>query len=112
MNEDNQMNLGPWLESHPKLWENCFQIYKVEQILKNDEFRYLYLVALISSDSMVDVESTQECLDHILFLKENLQYMTLDDNIVKEVIKYTNKGIKIAKRDLKLFKKKEEENKK
>ena len=102
MNEnDNIVNLGPWLEEHSKLWEYCWKIYKLERALSDDEFRYLYLVSLISSDSMIDVKSTQECLDRIIFLNQNVK-------IIKEVIKYTNKGIKIAKRDLKLFKIEEE----
>ena len=105
---DNIVNLGPWLEEHSKLWEYCWQIYKLEKALSNDEFRYLYLVSLISSDSMVDVKSTQECLDRIIFLNQNVKYMNLDNEIIKEVINYTNKGIKIANRDLILFKIKEE----
>ena len=100
------INLGDFLSTHQELTDFCLNIQRLEEILKNDEFRYLYLVSLISSDTMVDIESTEKCLDKIIFLNQNVKYMNLDNKVKEEVIKYTNKGIKIGKRDLKLFKKK------
>lgn len=97
------INLGGFLSTHKELTDFCLNIQRLEEILKNDEIRYLYLASLISADSMIDIKSTKDCLNKIIFLKENVKYMNIDDKIKKEVIKYTNKGIKIAKRDLKKF---------
>jgi hypothetical protein len=37
------------------------------------------------------------------FVKNNIKLMDLDEKTEKEVLKYMNKGLKIAKRDLKEY---------
>jgi hypothetical protein len=71
--------------------------------LNNDAARYFYLVSLISSDSLVDVESCDLSIEHQKFLIDNINLFDIDDKIRKEVMKYAKKGLLIAKRDRKMF---------
>lgn len=88
-----------------KLYNFLKKIYNFEKILNNDEIRYLFLVSLISSDNSVDEESAKKLLEDLSFLDNNLEYITLSDEIRKEVEKYIIKGKKIINRDIKDFKK-------
>ena len=108
-NNIGRMDLIPYINENQNLWKFCWSCYKIEQILNNDEFRYFYLVTLISSDTIIDIESANKCIDKLNEIKLVLPYLNITDKIRKETLKYIRKGLKIAKRDLKLF---EEENKK
>lgn len=108
-NNIGRIDLIPYINENQKLWKFCWSCYKIEQILNNDEFRYFYLVTLISSDTIIDIESANKCIDKLNEIKLVLPYLNITDKIRKETLKYIKKGLKIAKRDLKLF---EEENKK
>lgn len=81
------------------------KIYTFENILNNDDVRYLFLVSLISSDNSVNEKTANILLDKINFLTDNLKYMNISDSIRKETEKYLNKGKKILKKDIKEFKK-------
>ena len=106
----NKLDLGLFVNSHDKLWDYCFKLHQLEQILTNDQFRYFYLVSLISSDNIIDIESAQTSLDQLNFIKDNIFYLNLSDDIHKETMQYVNKGIRIVKRDLKEFRKHEKCN--
>ncbi len=108
-NNIGKMDLSTYINDNEKLWAFCWICYKIEQILNNDEFRYIYLVSLISSDTIIDIESANKCIDKLNEIKLVLPYLNITDKIKKETLKYIKKGLKIAKKDLKLF---EEENKK
>lgn len=73
-------------------------------MLKDEKIRYFYLVALIRSDNLVDIESCEDSIESQEFIINNIDLMDLDDKLKKEVLKYIKKGLRIAKRDLKLFK--------
>jgi len=100
-----QTDLMPFINTHDKLRDYCWQIYCTEKILLNDDTRYFYLVSLISADHIVDIESTQAAFDKINFIKDNIFYMNLSDDVHKETMQFVNKGIRILKRELKKFKK-------
>ena len=73
-------------------------------MLNDEKIRYFYLVSLISSDNLVDAESCEIRIERQEFIVNNIDLMDLDDKLKKEVLKYVKKGLRIAKRDLKLFK--------
>lgn len=73
-------------------------------MLNDEKIRYFYLVSLISSDNLVDAESFESSIESQEFIVNNIDLMDLDDKLKKEVLKYVKKGLRIAKRDLKLFK--------
>jgi hypothetical protein len=91
------------IEQNQKLLEFCTKVINISTMLNNDEIRYLYLVSLISSDNLVDVESCDNSIEHQKFLIDNIDLFNIDDKIRKEVLKYAKKGLLIAKRDRKMF---------
>lgn len=100
-----KMDLGPFVNEHPKLWDFCWKIYSVENFLKNEKFRYLYLANLISSDTIIDEITAQEALDELNFIKQNIFYFNINEEIHKETMQFVNKGIQIVKKELKEFRK-------
>lgn len=106
-NNINKIDLGPYINSNPALWDYCWHIYNIENILKSEDLRYLYLVNLISSDTIVNKKSAQDSLDEIKFIKDNIKYINIDDTLKKKLKKYINDGLKIVKGELKYFQQKD-----
>ena len=79
-------------------------IERIENILTNEQMRYVYLVTLISSDTVFDTESASKSLEKLLFIKENIKYMNLSEELFNEVNEFVGKGIEIIKNDLNNFK--------
>ena len=104
------LDLYPFLEKHPNIVEWCLRLDKMETLLNNDSMRYLFLVSMISSDTIIDEERANKSLETLTFINDNLKWMKLDEKILRETKKYVNKGLKIVKRDLKDFKKINKEN--
>lgn len=102
-NNIGKMDLGLYINDNEKLWNFCWKCYKIEQLLNNDELRNLYLVTLISSDTIVDIESAKISIEKLNEIKLVLPYLNITDKIRKDTLKFINKGLKIAKRDLKKF---------
>ncbi len=100
----NKLNLGQFVNEHSKIWDFVFELYILENSLKSEEFRYFYLGSLISSDAVYDIETANNSIKRLKFIKDNLKYLNLDKETFKEIIKFVNKGLKIVKRDLKEFK--------
>lgn len=98
------INLNSFLEKHQKLTDMLMRLEHIENILSNDQIRYLYLASLISSDKIYNFETANDSLQELMFLKNNIDYLNLDDNIFKEVKDYIDKGINIVNNDLKEFK--------
>ena len=92
------------IKRNDKLFSFCTRIINISNMLKDEKIRYFYLVALISSDNLVDAESCESSIERQEFIVNNIDLMDLDDKLKKEVLKYVKKGLRIAKRDLKLFK--------
>lgn len=77
----------------------------IEKILIDDSIRYLFLVDLISSDSLINESNCIESLEVLDFISTNLSEMnSLTDEIRKEVIKFVSEGKEIINRDLKKMK--------
>ena len=96
-NNINKMDLSPYINSNPALWDYCWHIYKIENYLKSEELRYFYLANLINK------ESAQHSLDELKFIKDNIKYINIDDTLKKKLKKYINDGLKIVKKELKYF---------
>ena len=88
---------------HQKLRDDIVNLWNIEKMLTNVELRYLYLVSLISSDNIYDCETAHKAMEELTFLKQNLHYLNLDDDVLKEVKRYINKGIRIIKNDIKNY---------
>lgn len=106
------LNLQPFLQSQPDLFHMVKHLYVLYNILVNNDIRYYYLVSLISSDEVYDVKTGKRAMDELLFIKDNLKYLVLEENIKEEVMKYVRKGIRIVKRDIKDFEIRENNNEK
>lgn len=76
----------------------------LSKILQNEQFRYLYLVGLISSDTNITVDECNENLNNLNYLKDNIDKLNLNNEIKNEVIKFVNDGIEILNNDLKNLK--------
>lgn len=98
------INLNSFLKKHQKLTDMLMRLEHIEDVLTNDQIRYLYLASLISSDKIYNFETANDSLQELMFLKNNIDYLNLDDNILKEVKQYIEKGINIVNNDLKEFK--------
>lgn len=89
------------IKENEKLLEFNREILNISVILNNEGLRYLYLVSLISSDNIIDVESCDRSLKAINFIMEHIDLFGLDDKVKKEVTKYLKKGLRIIRRDRK-----------
>lgn len=97
------------IESNPNLVAFCNRILNYNSILENDIARNMFLVSLISADSLIDVHSCEETIEISNFILNNIDLMIFeDDNVKAEIIKYLNSAIKIAERDKKILLKKNE----
>ena len=93
--------VSSFLDKHQKLRSDIVYLWHIEKILTNVQLRYLYLASLISSDNIYDFETAEKAMEKITFLKRNLHYLNLDDDVLKEVKRYINKGIRIIKNEIK-----------
>lgn len=103
MTNEDKKNLIKYVDSNPKIYEFLKKLIGINFILKSD-YKYMYLVSMISSDNSYDEKSANESLEELKFLKNNINLLDIDDETYKEVKKYINKGLKIIKRDLKEYK--------
>ena len=78
-------------------------IKQLELVLSNDAIRYLYLVSLISADTLVNKEACEGSLNVFNLIKDNLHIMNLTDEVKNELIEYIEKGIVIVNSELKRF---------
>lgn len=92
--------ISSFLDKHQKLRDDIVNLWNIEKMLTNVELRYLYIVSLISSDNIYDFETAHKAMEELTFLKQNLHYLNLDDDVLKEVKRYINKGIRIIKNDI------------
>lgn len=92
--------VSSFLDKHQKLRDDIVNLWHIEKILTNVQLRYLYLASLISSDNIYDFETAEKAMEKITFLKRNLHYLNLDDDVLKEVKRYINKGIRIIKNEI------------
>jgi hypothetical protein len=91
------------LKSNDKLVAFNKRIIYLTNVFNNDQSRYFFLVALISSDFLVDAKSCDDSIQMLEFIKKNIDLINIDDKTRKEVMKYVRSGLRIAKRDRKMF---------
>lgn len=75
---------------------------KLQEILSND-FVWLYLASLISSDVLDSKEKCIESLNKLNFIKDNIDKLELSEEVRNKIINYSIKGIDIVNKDLKEY---------
>ena len=91
------------ISQNPNLVSFCNRILNYNTILEDETSRSMFLVILISSDSLIDKESCDETIEVSNFILNHIDLMILEDDIKEKVIKYLNDAINIAIRDRKRF---------
>lgn len=91
------------ISENPNLVAFCNKILSYNMIFEEESIRNMFLVSLISADTLVDENSCDETIETATFILNNINLMVLDDDIKKTVIKYMKDAIKIAIRDKKQF---------
>ena len=91
------------ISCNPNLISFCNKILSYNAIFENETTRNMFLVSLISSDTLIDEHACDETIEFCNFILSHIDLMILEDDIKKKIIKYLKKGIKIAKRDKKQF---------
>lgn len=96
-------NLSKFIEGNEQLYTYVKRLYNYSFAVNSEQWRYLFLVTLVSSDTLINVESCKKSIESMTFVKDNIDLITTDDKIKKEVLKHIKDGLKIANRDLKYF---------
>lgn len=78
-------------------------IKQLEMVLSNDAYRYLYLISLISADTLITKEACEGSLNIFNLIKENMHIMNLTDEVKSELYEFVEKGIEIVNNELKRF---------
>lgn len=78
-------------------------IKQIEMVLSNDAYRYLYLISLVSADTLVTKESCEGSLNIFNLIKENMHIMNLTDEVKSELYEFVEKGIVIVNSEIKRF---------
>ena len=96
-------NLSKFIEGNEQLYTYVKRLYNYSFAVNSEQWRYLFLVTLVSSDTLIDAESCKKSIESMTFVKNNIDLITTDEKIKKEVLKYVKDGLKIANRDLKCY---------
>ena len=91
------------IKQNPNLVKFCNRILTYNAIFENETTRCMFLVSLISADSLIDEQSCNETIDVANFILNHIDLFMLEDNIKKDIVSKMNSAIKIAKRDKKHF---------
>ena len=70
---------------------------------ENETTRCMFIVSLISADSLTDEHTCDETIEVANFILNHIDLFILEDNIKKDIISKMKSAIKIAKRDKKEF---------
>ena len=89
------------IEQNPNLIKFCNRILNYNAIFENETSRYMFLVSLISADSLTDVEACDETIEIARFILDHIDLLILEDAVKKELIEKLTKAIRIANRDKK-----------
>lgn len=96
-------NLSKFIEGNEQLYTYVKKLYNYSFAVNSEQWRYLFLVTLVSSDTLINAESCKKSIESMTFVKNNIDLITTDEKIKKEVLKYVKDGLKIANRDLKYY---------
>ena len=91
------------ISENPNLIAFCNKILSYNAILEEEVTRNMFLVSLISADTLVDEHECNETIEIASFILNHLNLFMLDDDIKKTVRQHLNDAIKIAERDKKEF---------
>ena len=87
-------------KEYPKIVEFANKLVGLSKIFNDDSLRYLYLVSLISSDTLILKEEYENVLYCMNFIKKNFDLIDFkNDDVKKEVKKYLRKELKIVKNE-------------
>lgn len=91
------------ISQNPNLISFCNRILNYNSIFENETTRCMFLVSLISADTLIDKHSCDETIEIATFILNNIDLFILEDNIKNDIISKMKSAIKIAKRDRKQF---------
>lgn len=91
------------IKQNTNLVKFCNRILNYNTIFENETTRCMFLVSLISADSLTDEQSCDETIEVANFILNHIDLFILEDNIKKDIISKMKSAIKIAKRDKKEF---------
>lgn len=91
------------IKQNPNLVKFCNRILNYNTIFENEMTRCMFLVSLISADSLTDEQACDETIEVANFILNHIDLFILEDNIKKDIILKMKSAIKIAKRDKKEF---------
>ena len=91
------------IKQNSNLVKFCNRILNYNAIFENETARYMFLVSLISADSLTDEPACDETIEVANFILNHIDLFILEDNIKKDIIFKMKSAIKIAKRDKKEF---------
>ncbi len=100
--EDDQQTIKK-ISENPNLVAFCNKILSYNMIFEEESVRNMFLVSLISADTLVDENSCDETIETANFILNNINLMILDDDIKKYIINHLNKALEIAQRDKEQF---------
>ena len=91
------------IKQNPNLVKFCNRILTYNAIFENEMTRCMFLVSLISADSLTDEHTCDETIEVANFILNHIDLFILEDNIKKDIISKMKSAIKIAKQDKKDF---------
>ena len=91
------------ISENPNLVAFCNKILSYNMIFEDESIRNMFLVSLISADTLIDEHACDDTINICNFILTNMDLMMLEEDVKKSVITYLKKGIRIAKRDKKQF---------
>ena len=91
------------ISENPNLVKFCNKILSYNTILLDEYARNMFLATLVSADNLIDVYTCDETIETAEFILNHIDLFILEDETKKNIIKYLQDTIKIAKRDKKQF---------
>lgn len=91
------------ISENPNLIAFCNKILGYNTILENEMSRNMFLVSLISADTLIDEHACDDTINICNFILSNMDLMMLEEDVKKNVVIHLKNGIRIAKRDKKQF---------
>ncbi len=102
-NMENNFN-NHFYESNQNLIKFCNRIITYNSILDDETTRNIFLVSLMSADSLIDKYACDESIEISSFILNNIDLFVLEDNVKETVIKYLKDAIEISNKEKNNFK--------
>lgn len=91
-----------FLINHDKLYKFVTKIKNMEEILRNESMKNLFLASLITAD-IDSIEDLEKQCDTLQFILDNIHYLNLDESELNRVTDFAKKGMSIVDRDYTLM---------